>query len=136
MIHSGASPSRVTERNGEQLEFHGLGRRAVVGRLDGGTIRSDGGARLLAEVETKTRIIERFAKQFIDQRNPQLIEHRVREWVGQRVLAWRSATRTSTTMTTDVSTPCSQPPWANSIPRAARACAGRIRARRWPVRAP
>jgi hypothetical protein len=35
-----------TECNVEQLEFHGLGRRAVVGRFDGGTIGSDGGVML------------------------------------------------------------------------------------------
>jgi len=77
----------VTQCNGEQLEFHGLGRRAVVGRFDGGAISSDGGALLLREVEAKTRIIERFAHQFVDHRNPDLIEHTVRELVGQRVLA-------------------------------------------------
>jgi hypothetical protein len=77
----------VTECNGEQLEFHGLGRRAVVGRFDGGAISSDGGALLLGEVEAKTRIIERFAQQFVDHRNPELIEHTVRELIGQRVLA-------------------------------------------------
>jgi hypothetical protein len=77
----------VTECNGEQLEFHGLGRRAVVGRFDGGAISSDGGALLLGEVEAKTRIIKRFAQQFVDHRNPELIEHTVRELIGQRVLA-------------------------------------------------
>jgi hypothetical protein len=77
----------VTECNREQLEFHGLGRRAVVGRFDGGAISSDGGVLLLSEVEAKTRIIERLAEQFVDYRNPELIEHTVRELVGQRVLA-------------------------------------------------
>ena len=77
----------MTECNGEQLEFHGLGRRAVVGRFDGGAISSDGGVMLLSEVEAKTRIIARFAEQFVDYRNPELIEHTVNELVGQRVLA-------------------------------------------------
>jgi hypothetical protein len=77
----------VTECNGEQLEFHGLGRRAVVGQFNGGAISSDGGALLLSEVEAKTRIVERFAEQFVDHRNPELIEHSVRELIGQRVLA-------------------------------------------------
>jgi hypothetical protein len=77
----------MTECNGEQLEFHGLGRRAVVGRFDGGAISSDGGVMLLSEVEAKTRIIDRLAEQFVDYRNPELIEHTVRELVGQRVFA-------------------------------------------------
>ena len=77
----------MTECNGEQFEFHGLGRRAVVGRFDGGAISSDGGVLLLSEVEAKTRIVARFAEQFVDYRNPELIEHTVRDLVGQRVLA-------------------------------------------------
>jgi hypothetical protein len=77
----------MTECTGEQLEFHGLGRRTVVGRFDGGAISSDGGVMLLSEVEAKTRIVERLAEQFVDYRNPKLIEHSVRELVGQRILA-------------------------------------------------
>jgi Transposase DDE domain group 1 len=77
----------MTECNGEQLGFHRLGRRAVVGRFDSGAISSDGGAMLLSEVEAKTRIIERFAEQYGDCRNPELTEHQVWELVGPRVFA-------------------------------------------------
>ena len=45
----------MTECSAEQLEFHALGKRAVVGRFDGGAISSDGGGLLLSEVEVKTR---------------------------------------------------------------------------------
>ncbi len=58
----------MTECSGEQLEFHSLGRRAVVGRFDGGAISSDGGVMLLSEVEAKTGIIERFGFALRDQR--------------------------------------------------------------------
>jgi hypothetical protein len=75
----------MTECSGEQLEFHALGKRAVVGRFDGGAISSDGGALLLSEVEAKTRIVARLAEQFVDHRDPDLIEHSVRELIGQRV---------------------------------------------------
>ena len=75
----------MTECSGEQLEFQGLGKRLVVGRFDGGAISSDGGALLLREVERRTRIIERLAAQFLDHRNADLIEHNVRELIGQRV---------------------------------------------------
>ncbi len=33
-----------------QMEFHGLGRRVVVGKFDGGKISSDSGGLLLREV--------------------------------------------------------------------------------------
>jgi hypothetical protein len=75
----------MTECNAEQLEFHALGRRAVVGTFDGGNISSDGGGVLLGEVEARTRIVERLAEQFIDHRDPDAIEHSVRELVAQRV---------------------------------------------------
>jgi len=75
----------MTECNAEQLEFHALGRRAVVGKFDGGNISSDGGGLLLGEVEARTRIVERLAEQFVDHRDPEAIEHSVRELVAQRV---------------------------------------------------
>jgi hypothetical protein len=40
-----------TECTTEQMEFHQLGRRAVIGRFDGGKISSDAGGVLLREVE-------------------------------------------------------------------------------------
>jgi len=51
----------MTECNAEQLEFHALGTRAVVGKFDGGMISSDGGGLLLGEVESRTRIVARLA---------------------------------------------------------------------------
>jgi len=77
----------MTECSAEQLEFHALGKRAVVGRFDGGAISSDGGGLLLSKVEVKTRIVERLAEQFVDHRNPEHIEHSVRDLFGQRVFA-------------------------------------------------
>ena len=66
----------MTECNPEQLEFHALRRRAVVGKFDGGMISSDGGGLLLAEAEAKTKIVKRLAQQFVDHRDPDAIEHR------------------------------------------------------------
>ena len=66
----------MTEGNAEQLEFHALGRRTVVGKFDVGNISSDGGGLLLGKVEARTRIVERLAEQFIDHRDPEAIEHR------------------------------------------------------------
>ena len=74
-----------TECTPKQLEFHGLGRREVVARFDGGSISSDGGGILLREVEQRTGILRRFAECFVDHRRPDLIEHSVAELVSQRV---------------------------------------------------
>jgi hypothetical protein len=64
----------MTECSCEQFEFHGLGRRAVVARFDGGPISTDGGALLLREVEAKTGLLARVAEQFTDHRDPALTD--------------------------------------------------------------
>ena len=76
----------MTECNAEQLEFHGLGRRELVAKFDGGMISSDGGGLLLREVEKRTGILHRLAQQFTDFRDPDAIEHTVEELISQRVL--------------------------------------------------
>jgi hypothetical protein len=76
----------MTECNGEQLQFHSLGRRAVVARFDGGAISTDGGALLLREVEAKTGLLAAVAEQFTDHRDPQLIEHTAEELLSQRII--------------------------------------------------
>ena len=74
-----------TECNPEQLEFHTLGRRDVIGRFDGGRITSDGGGLLLREVDKRLGLLDRVAGCFTDYRNPNAIEHSVPELVAQRV---------------------------------------------------
>ena len=74
-----------TQCNAEQLEFHALGRRAVIGKFDGGRISSDGGGVLLRETEQRTHILKRFSDCFADHRNPELIEHSLESVVKQRV---------------------------------------------------
>jgi hypothetical protein len=68
-----------------QLEFQGLTRRMVVASFDGGTVSSDGGVLLLAEVDRRSGLLEQFAACFQDHRNPDLVEHRIEELVRQRV---------------------------------------------------
>jgi hypothetical protein len=77
----------MTECNCEQLEFHDLGRRAVIARFDGGAISTDGGALLLRAVEEKTGLLAAIADHFTDHRDPELIEHQVGELVSQRIIA-------------------------------------------------
>ena len=74
-----------TQCNQESFEFHPLGKREVRGRFDGGAITSDGGGLLLREVEKRTGIMARFAACFTDHRDPERIEHTVKELMAQRV---------------------------------------------------
>jgi len=60
-------------------------RRTVVASFDGGTLSSDGGVLLLAEVDRRLGLLEQFAACFKDHRNPDLVEHSLEELVRQRV---------------------------------------------------
>jgi hypothetical protein len=75
-----------TECTAGQLEFHGLGRRAVVGDFDGGRISSDSGGLLLREVEQRTGILSRLSGCFVDHRDPDQIEHTLESLIKQRVM--------------------------------------------------
>jgi hypothetical protein len=77
----------MTECKTKQYEFHGLGKREVVGHFDGGDITTDAGGLLLREVEQRTGMIRRFAACFQDYRDPRWTEFTVEELVGQRVYA-------------------------------------------------
>ncbi len=74
-----------TECTANQLEFHALGRRDVVGCFDGGRITSDGGGLLLREVDQRIGLLERMARCFTDYRNSNSIEHSAHSLVAQRV---------------------------------------------------
>jgi hypothetical protein len=67
------------------MELQQLGRRAVIGRFDGGKISSDAGGVLLREVEKRTDIVERLAGCFRDYRDQDRIEHTVQSLIRQRV---------------------------------------------------
>ena len=69
-----------------QLTFEGLGRRAVVGRFDGGRLTTDGGVLLLREVDRRFRVTERLAECFRDHGSVARLEHRLETLVAQRVL--------------------------------------------------
>jgi Transposase DDE domain group 1 len=59
--------------------------RRVEASFDGGMITSDAGGLLLGSTDRAIGLIDRFARCFTDHRDPELIEHRVRTLVGQRV---------------------------------------------------
>lgn len=74
-----------TQCNAEQLQFSCVERRQVVAAFDGGTVSSDAGALLLGGADEAIGLIDRLAGCFIDERNPELIEHAVRTLIGQRL---------------------------------------------------
>ena len=74
-----------TECNQFVFGFHPQKRREIRAQFDGGAITSDGGGLLLREIEKRIGILRRFAACFTDYRNPDLIEHSVKELVAQRV---------------------------------------------------
>jgi hypothetical protein len=59
----------------------------LVAHFNGGNITSDPGGLLLQQTERTTGIIKRFAACFTDYRDPDLIEHSVKELVAQRIYA-------------------------------------------------
>jgi Transposase DDE domain group 1 len=67
------------------LDFGRLGRRVVEGRFDGGSMTSDGGVMLLAQVDRKLRLMDAAARCIADPRSPLLIKHGVRDMLRQRV---------------------------------------------------
>src|SRR5437762_4734604 len=74
-----------TECNQFVFGFHPQKRREIRAQFDGGAITSDGGGLLLREIEKRIGILRQFAACFTDYRNPDLIEHPVKELVAQRV---------------------------------------------------
>ena len=75
----------TTECKQSTLEFHGLLHRKVKARFDGGKITSNAGVLLLREVERRTGLIAGMTKCFTDHRDQRLIEHTVKELLGQRI---------------------------------------------------
>ena len=75
------TPQTMTKK----LELEGLGRRRVEADFSAGRVSSDGGGLLLREVDKRLRLTQRLAWCFHDFRNPDLIEHSVRELIAQRV---------------------------------------------------
>ncbi len=75
----------TTECNQFVFGFHPQKRREIRAQFDGGAITSDGGGLLLREVEKRMGILHQFSACFTDYRNPDLIEHPVKELVAQRV---------------------------------------------------
>lgn len=77
----------MTQCHQLSFSFGTVGRREVVGRLDGGHISSFGGAGLLMMAEQITGIGRQLAGCFADHRDPDRTEHTVEQLVRQRLFA-------------------------------------------------
>lgn len=79
-------PTVCKKGNQVQFEFQHASTRQVVADFQGGDITSDAGALLVRQVANHTHILSDVASCFIDHRRADLIEHRIEELVGQRIL--------------------------------------------------
>ena len=75
----------MTECNQSGFGFGVSGSREIVGRFDGGTISSDGGAFLLRQTDRRLNLLPRLAECFLDGRNQIRVEHSVAEMLSQRI---------------------------------------------------
>ncbi len=76
-----------TECTPSLFEFEPVERRKVVADFRGGTITSNAGALLLGRLDRGLGLIERLAGCFKDGRKRELVEHKVKTLVGQRIFA-------------------------------------------------
>ena len=75
----------MTECNQSDFGFEPCGSRQIVGRFDGGTISSDGGALLLRQTDKRLNLLPRLAQCFLDSRDQDRVKHTILEMVSQRV---------------------------------------------------
>ena len=78
-------PNCTEEVDVGTIDFGHLGRRAVEGRFDGGSMTSDAGVMLLGAVDRRLGLLEAAARCIADPRSPLLIKHGVRDMLRQRV---------------------------------------------------
>ena len=75
----------MTECITNRIVFQSSGRRNITADFSGGIITSDAGALLLKQTDDIIRLLDRFADCFTDHRDPDRVEHSVRDLVAQRV---------------------------------------------------
>lgn len=74
-----------TDCNSEQFKFERVKSRSVIVNFQGGTVTSDAGLTLIADLDRKLQITSRFAGCFDDYREPNRIEHSIESLIAQRV---------------------------------------------------
>ena len=76
-----------TDCNHSSIAFTPLLRQQVIADFEGGAITSDAGAILLREVDRRLGLFDRIDRIIPDPRNPELITHRQRTLIAQRIIA-------------------------------------------------
>jgi hypothetical protein len=74
-----------TQCSPKPFVFEAVEGRSVVANFDGGDITSNAGALLLGQADRGIGLVRRFAKCFIDRRDPRYVEHRLETLLGQRI---------------------------------------------------
>lgn len=69
----------------EQFKFKRVKSRQVIVNFKGGTVTSDAGLTLIADLDQKLKITSRLAACFQDYRQPNRVEHSLESLVAQRV---------------------------------------------------
>lgn len=69
----------------KRIEFEPFGRRRIEASFSGGEISSDGGLLLLRQLERRVGLIDAVARVLSDPRDPERIEHTLRDLLCQRV---------------------------------------------------
>jgi len=75
-----------THSPSERLHFQGHGSREVVAEFDAGRLSSDGGCRLLRELDENLNFFEPIVDCFSDFRVPRSVEHSLSSMLIQRVV--------------------------------------------------
>ncbi len=78
-------PNQLNLHGIKPLEFSNCCQRKVIAKFDGNHISTNGGVLLLTEIENRTHVVQRLSQCFTDYRNPELIEHSVKELLLQRI---------------------------------------------------
>lgn len=74
-----------TECSEQPFLFQGEFSREIVANFDGGTMSSDGGLTLVAGLDRRLGITQRLSRCFLDQRDPERVEHGLLSMIQQRV---------------------------------------------------
>lgn len=74
-----------TECSADLFGFEPVEGRRIEAAFDGGRLTSDAGVLLLSRTARALGLLDRFARCFVDRRDPDLIEHEIATLVGQRV---------------------------------------------------
>ena len=75
----------LTECIPDHVSFGKVKGRKVIANFKGGTLTSDGGLVLIAELDKKRQITARFASCFTDHRHQGYVEHSLTDLVAQRI---------------------------------------------------